>query len=80
MNLALLHEKSLVTITTQVGKTVVDVQMSDKYVFFLCCDKKLKIFEIESGGLVREIEASADQIKLAPGGRIVLFDSINRIV
>jgi hypothetical protein len=80
MNLALLNDKPLDAITTQVGNTIVDVQMNDKYAFFLCNDKKLKIFEIDSGHFVKEIKTSADQIKLTPVDRLVLFDSVNRVV
>jgi hypothetical protein len=74
-------ENNLEAITTQVGSTIIDVQMSDEYVFFLCNHNKLKIFEIESGDIVNEIETFANQIKqLAPVGRFALYDSVNRIV
>jgi hypothetical protein len=80
MNLAQVKDKSLKKIKNQVGRPIVDVQMSDKYVFFLCQDKKLRIFSIESGDLVKEFETSANQIKLASVDRLVLFDSGERVV
>jgi hypothetical protein len=80
MNLVANSEKPLNAIKILVGKKIVDVQMSDKYLFFLCNDNKLKIFEIESGDFVKEIETSADQIKLAPADRIILFDSSKQVI
>jgi hypothetical protein len=80
VNGMLLQSKLQISIQNQIGNTVIDVQMSDRRVFFLCSDKKLKIFEINSGNLVKEIEISANQIKLAPNNRLVLFDSLSRIV
>jgi hypothetical protein len=80
MNLAVLADRPLDEITAQVGNTIVDVQMNDKYAFFLCNDKKLKIFEIDSGHFVKEIKTSANQIKLASTNHLVLFDSVKRMV
>jgi hypothetical protein len=80
MDLALVSDKPLNKITTKVGYTIVDVQMSEKYVFFVFNDNKLKIFEIESGNLIKEIETSANQIKLDSADRLVMFDSIKRKV
>jgi hypothetical protein len=80
MNLAEVRDKSLMVIKHQVGRSIVDVQMNDKYLIFLCNDKKLKIFEIGSGNFVQEIETSANQIKLASVDRLVLFDSVERVV
>jgi hypothetical protein len=54
--------------------------MSDNYVFILCSQHKLKIFEIKSGNFVKQINISADQLKLAPADHLVLFDSVNRQV
>jgi hypothetical protein len=80
VNLGVFSTKHLDPITTQVGNTIVDIQMNNEYVFALCNCKKLKIFEIESGDLVKEIETDADQIKLVSVDRLVLFDSANRVV
>jgi hypothetical protein len=80
LNLVVLTDKPLDEITTQVGNAIVDVQMSDKYVYFLCNDEKLKIFEIKSGNLVKEIKTTADQIKLVSNDSLILFDSVKRTI
>jgi hypothetical protein len=80
MNLAALRHKILNVCTSQVGNAIVDVQMSDKYAFFLCNLSKLKIFEIESGSIVKAIDTSANQIKLASTNCLYLFNSSDRIL
>jgi hypothetical protein len=80
MSLKIILDKQLNAIRSRVGNTVVDVQMSEQFVFFLCNDSKLKMFEIESGVFVRELETSASQIKLLSSNRLVLFDSVSRVV
>jgi hypothetical protein len=79
MNLTVIS-KPLDAITAQVGSSIVDVQINDQFAFFLCSTKKMKIFEIQTGNFIKEIESSANQIKLAPTEYLVLFDSINRTV
>jgi hypothetical protein len=76
----LFSKDPLFAIHAKVGNTIVDVQMNDKYSLFLCNDKKLKIFEIESGKPVKEIETAANQMKLASADRLILFDSVHHIV
>jgi hypothetical protein len=80
MSFNVLSDKLVNVFTSQVGNAIVDVQMSDKYVFFLCNDSKLKIFGIESGLIVKEIDSSANQIKLASTDRLFLFDSNDQII
>jgi hypothetical protein len=79
MNLDPIIKRSWKSVKAQVGKTIIGAQMNDKYVFFLCDCRKLKIIEINSGELVHEIETSADQIKLASTDYLVLFSQIDRI-
>jgi hypothetical protein len=80
MNLSCLYQKHLDAITTQVENTIVGVEMNEQFVFILCSSKKLKIFEIQTANFIKEIETSANQIKLAPSKYLILFDSINRQV
>jgi hypothetical protein len=80
MNLAVISDKPLNAIITQVGNTIVNVQMNDQFVFFLCSSKKLKIFNVKTGNLVKEIDTNANQIKLVTTEYLILFDSINRKV
>jgi hypothetical protein len=80
MNLAVISDKPLDAITTQVGNTIIGVEMNDKLAFFLCSSKKLKIFNVQTGNLIKEIETNANQIKLVPTEYFILFDSINRHV
>jgi hypothetical protein len=103
MNLASVNIGSMNKIKYQVGDIhdIINVQINDEYLFFLCKNKKvknfetksfqraeqieivenkMKIFEIESGDLVVEIETSANQMKLLSADRLVLFDSVSRIV
>jgi hypothetical protein len=49
--------------------------MNDKYLFFLCNTQQLKIFDITTLDLVREIEADADQIKLDSKDYLFLFNT-----
>jgi hypothetical protein len=79
MNLDPIIRNSWKTVKTQIGKTVMDVQMNDQHAFFLCNSNKVKIIEISSGELVHEIETSADQMKLASTDYLLLFDSVDRI-
>jgi hypothetical protein len=80
MKLNVLADSHLDAVTTQLGNTIVHAEMNDECVFFLCNDNKLKIFEIESGDLVKEIETGANQIKLTSVDCFVLFDSTSRMV
>jgi hypothetical protein len=78
--LNVVSDKRLDRISTQVGKTMVDVQINNQFVFFLCTKNKLEIFEIESGDLVKQIETDANQLKLVMTEYLILFDSVYRQV
>jgi hypothetical protein len=78
--LAVIFDKPLNTITSQVGSTIIGVQMNEQLAFYLCSSKKLKIFNVQTGNLVKEIETNANQIKLVPTENLILFDSTNRKV
>jgi hypothetical protein len=79
MNLDPIIKRSWKTVKTQVGQRIIDAEMNDQYVFFLCNTNKLKIIEINSGWLVHEIETSADQMKLASTDYLLLFSQLDRI-
>jgi hypothetical protein len=81
MNLDVLSDKPLNAIKTQVDQTAIDFQMNDQFIFVLCSsvsDKKLNIFDIDGGHLVKEIETNASHIKLVSSDYIVLFDHFGR--
>jgi hypothetical protein len=86
MNLNLVYEirLSLDKIKNQVENTIVEVQMNDQYVFLLCNwrsnSNQLKIFEISSGNLVKEMKTNANKVKLVSRDRLVLFDNFSRII
>jgi hypothetical protein len=85
MDLNVCSNKLLHSITNQVGNTFVDFQINDQFAFILCSDKKMKIFkmkifELHSGGLVKEIITNANQFKLASTDYLILYDSINQQV
>jgi hypothetical protein len=72
--------RSMSKIKEQFGRTVTSLELNEKHIFFLCETKKLKIFDIETFDLVKEIETSADRIKLASIEILILFDSEERMV
>jgi hypothetical protein len=79
MNLDPIFKKSWNIVKTYIGHTFIDVLMNDQYVFVLSTANKLLIIEVNSGEVVREIDTSADQIKLASTEYIVLFSQLDRI-
>jgi hypothetical protein len=57
------------------SNNIIDVEINDEYTFVLLRNHKLKIFDIKTNDLVKEIEVKADQIKLFPARYIGLFNS-----
>jgi hypothetical protein len=72
--------KSFDRIKKEVGQTVIDLGMNDRFIFIVCNTKKLKIFDIEKLDLVKEIDIIANQIKLVSTSHFVLFDSTSRLI
>jgi hypothetical protein len=62
-NLNIIADKSFENLNQEVGQTVVDLEMNDQYVFFVCNTKKLKIFDTDTLVLVKELDTNCDQIK-----------------
>jgi hypothetical protein len=80
LKLNVIPGKSMDKIKDVVTNKVVDFEMNEKHIFFLCGTKKLKIFDLETFDLVKEIDTSADRIKLASTDILILFDSEERMV
>jgi hypothetical protein len=79
-DLEAIPDKPSIYTMAQVSNSLVAVQINEQFMFFLGKFKKLKIFSIESGLLVKEIETNANQIKLVSTDYLVLFDSEKRVV
>jgi hypothetical protein len=73
-------EKPLKSIIDHVGQTVVAVEMTEDHVLFLCDTRRLKIFDLVTFDLVKEIGTDADQMKLVMDTHFVLFDSMQRVI
>jgi hypothetical protein len=73
-------DKSFDKIKQEVGQTVIDLEMNDRYIFILCNTKKLKIFDADTLDLVKEIDVTANQIKVVSTSHFILFDSIYRLI
>jgi hypothetical protein len=59
-------------------ETLLDVKLNETHIFFLCSTNKLKIFDLRTLVIVKEITVKADQIELVSSlssSIIVLFDS-----
>jgi hypothetical protein len=71
--------KSMSKIKEKVEKQVINFEMNDQFLFFLCTTDKLKIFDVDSFDLVKEIDTNANRIKLVSTDYLLLFDSSTRI-
>jgi WD40 repeat protein len=73
-------DESFDKIEQEAGNTVLDIEMNEQYIFILYSTNKLKIFDTEKLDLVKEIDITANQIKLVSTSHFVLFDSTSRLI
>jgi hypothetical protein len=71
---------SLNKIKLSVGKTLINLEMNDQYVFCLCNTNKLKTFDLTTFDLVKEIDTNANQLKLTSASYFFLFNSASRLI
>jgi hypothetical protein len=62
----------------QDNERVVFFEMSEMYLFALCCTQKLKVFDLDAFHLVKEIDVHASQLKCVSTGYLVLFNPATR--
>jgi hypothetical protein len=55
-----------------------DFVINDKYVFILTKSNGLKIFDLDSFGLVKEIDVRGDQMRLVSTSDLLVFDANDR--
>jgi hypothetical protein len=79
LNMNVINEKSTDEIRKQVGKKVKDFVMNDQHIFFLCDIGKLKIFDLKTFNLVKEMNTTADKLELVSTDHIFLFNSQTRM-
>ncbi len=62
------------------SNTASDLEMSEKYLFVLCNTHKLKIFDLQTFDLVKEIDVNATQMKLVSTDYLALFNPTSRMM
>jgi hypothetical protein len=75
LNLNLIESQQLSKVQANVTNTTLDLEMNEKHLFVLCNTKKLKIFDLKTFDLAKEIDTTANQMKLLSTDYLALFDS-----
>jgi hypothetical protein len=80
MKLNVIQIKELNKVQADLLQTTVDVEMNETYLFVICSNRKLKIFDLNKFDLVKEIDVNANKMKLASTRFLVLFCSTSRVM